>query len=172
MTKTDIMECLSKNYLETVANKAGYFSLHGKDFGTDLHVCKATRIDRGGKIRLLNSGRQIQIQLKSVLEHNVNVADKDVHYNLEAKNYDDLIDRRNESGSVIPLILVVFIFPSKEDDWVAVTEDDLRLKRHAYWFYPDANQTYTSNDASQVIKIPKSNRIDLDFFPMIFNYFG
>jgi len=145
--------------------------MFGKDFGTDLHICRANVYEQNGSRRFVTSGRQIDIQLKSVMEHNVTLGEQNVHYYLESKNYNDLIYRRNEGDALIPLLLVVFIFPTDEGEWVLVSEEDLKIKRHAYWYYPDEKADFTSNTTSQVVKIPRSNRIDLDFFPMIFNYF-
>jgi hypothetical protein len=172
MNIPDIMECLSRNYLETIANRTGYFNLQGKDFGTDLHICKANVIDRGRYQRLLMTGRQVQIQVKSVQEHLIRPGDQHISYDLETKNYDDLIDRRNELGSLIPLILVVFIFPTNQEQWLTLTAEELIIRKRAYWYMPDESVGYTPNSTSQVIHIPSSNLIDMNFFPMIFNYFN
>src|SRR5579863_1976563 len=161
MNIPDIMECLSRNYLETIANRTGYFNLQGKDFGTDLHICKANIIDRGRYERHLMTGRQVHIQLKSVHEHLVRITPKHISYDLEAKNYDDLIDRRNELGSVIPLVLVVFIFPTDQDQWLTLSTEELIIRKRAYWYLPDDNARYTPNSTSQVINIPNSNLIDM-----------
>src|ERR1700743_3814922 len=153
MNIPDIMECLSRNYLETIANRTGYFNLQGKDFGTDLHICKANVIDRGSYQRQLMTGRQVHIQVKSVQEHLIRSGDQRISYDLETKNYDDLIDRRNELGSLIPLILVVFIFPTDQEQWLTLTTEELIIRKRAYWYIPDENASYTPNSTSQVIHI-------------------
>lgn len=172
MNIPDIMECLSRNYLETIANRTGFFNLQGKDYGTDLHICRAITSDRGQYKRQLMTGRQVHIQVKSVLEHNVRITPLGINYDLEKKNFDDLIDRKNELGGVIPLILIVFVFPSEQQDWLTLTPEELILRRQAYWYFPDDDLKYTENEYTQIIKIPKSNLVDLNFFPMIFNHFN
>jgi len=171
MGNTEIMECLSKNYLETLANRSGFFNFQGKDLGTDLHISKANLIDRGTYKRLLTSGRQIHFQVKSVLEKYIRLETNFVCYDLEVKNFDDLIDRKKELGYTIPLVLIVFILPSEASDWITITPDELILRKRAYWYYPDTADSYTENEATQVIKIPKGNLVDDNFFSMIFNYF-
>jgi hypothetical protein len=172
MNIPDIMECLSRNYLETIANRTGYFNLQGKDFGTDLHICKANTIDRGHYQRQMMTGRQIHFQVKSVQEHLIRTTPRHISYDLETKNYDDLIDRKNELGSYIPLVLVIFIFPTDQAQWLTLTTEELIIRKRAYWYIPDENATYTPNKTSQVINIPSSNVIGMDFFSMIFNYFN
>jgi hypothetical protein len=172
MNIPDIMECLSRNYLETIANRTGFFNLQGKDYGTDLHICRAITSDRVQYKRQLMTGRQVHIQVKSVLEHNIRITPLGINYDLEKKNFDDLIDRKNELGGVIPLILIVFIFPSEQQDWLTLTPEELILRRQAYWYFPDDDLKYTENEYTQIIKIPKSNLVDLNFFSMIFNHFN
>jgi hypothetical protein len=118
------------------------------------------------------TGRQVHIQVKSVLEHNIRITPLGINYDLEKKNFDDLIDRKNELGGVIPLILIVFIFPSEQQDWLTLTPEELILRRQAYWYFPDDDLKYTENEYTQIIKIPKSNLVDLNFFSMIFNHFN
>lgn len=173
MVSVDKMEDLARNYIETLANNQGYFNLSGKDFGTDLHITKYNIHDRGGYKRRLTSPRQVHIQLKSVLEHNVRLTNSTLNFDLETKNYDDLIDRKEELGFSIPLILVVFVLPSDESKWIEVTPENLTIRKSAFWYYPEEElKSYSKNANTQVVKIPRSNLIDSDFFPMIFQYFS
>ncbi len=64
----------------------------------------------------------------------------------------------------MPLILILFILPDCELEWVKVFEDELIISKHAYWYYPDANDNKSGNSFSQTIEIPLDNKIDFSFF--------
>ena len=91
MTEQDIMEQLSKRFVEIIANRNGYFVLRGKDYGTDLHITKAVKYGDS----FCETGRQVHIQVKSVVEtseHFIETTDK-IKYDLRGKNYNDLVFR-------------------------------------------------------------------------------
>ncbi|KHD05213.1 hypothetical protein PN36_14240 [Candidatus Thiomargarita nelsonii] len=170
MTEQDIMEQLSKRYIEIIANRKGYYVLNGKDYGTDLHITKAVKYDKS----FCETGRQVHIQVKSVIEtseHLTETTDK-IKYDLRGKNYNDLVFRRKENG-YIPLILILFIFPNNSEKWLQVTSEYLTLSKCAYWYYPDEKMglEYVNPKSTKRVEIPKSNLILMDFFPYIFNYF-
>lgn len=167
MTETIIMEELSKAYIEGIASRRGYFNSSGKDFGTDLTIRKAYLKPRQ-KNRYLTSGKAIDIQVKSVSEKYVTGLDDStcnyIKYNLEVKNYNDLIDRFNEAGAIIPLLLIIVILPENKDEWLNLTVDSLILKKCAFWYQSPKGATHATNKSKSVITIPKSNQICLDFF--------
>jgi hypothetical protein len=166
MTETDIMEELSKGYLEVIANRKGFFNSIHRDYGTDLSIRKA-KLCLNRK-RYLTSGKAIDIQVKAVSERYVNyLSDPSkliIKYNLEVKNYNDLIDRANESGSFIPLILAVFVMPENKNNWIDLTPEELIIRKCAFWYQIPPGQTHSTNKTSVTIDIPKINRIDLDFY--------
>lgn len=171
MTEQDIMEQLSKRYIEIIANKNGYFALSGKDYGTDLHIVKVTKYGNS----FCETGRQIHIQVKSVIEtseHLIETADK-IKYDLRGKNYNDLVFRIKEDG-YIPLILILFIFPDKPENWLQITPEHMILGKCAYWYYPEhkSKLAYIKPKSTKRIEITKSNLISIDFFDYIFDHFG
>lgn len=167
MTETIIMEELSKAFIEGIASRGGYYNSTGKDYGTDLTIRKAYLNPRQCN-RYLTSGKAIDIQVKSVSEKYITGFDdpksKHIKYNLEVKNYNDLIDRFNEIGSIIPLILIVVILPENKDEWLSLTLDSLIFKKCAFWYQIPSGATHSTNKSKSVIIIPKSNQVDLNFF--------
>lgn len=113
MKETDIMEEISKSYLEVIANRNGYFNSIHRDYGTDLTIRKARLCPT--RKRYLTTGKAIDIQVKAVTEPYIrdysDTTKNQIKYDLEVKNYNDLVDRANENGSVIPLLLAVFVMP-------------------------------------------------------------
>lgn len=166
MTDTDIMEELSKGYLEVIANRNGYFNSMNRDYGTDLTIRKA-KICPFRK-RYLTTGKALDIQVKAVSERYIRQFDDPtktvIKYDLEVKNYNDLIDRANEKGAFIPLILAVFIMPTEKDDWITLTMEELALRKCAFWFQIPIGHAHSMNKSTVTIDIPKDNRISVDFY--------
>lgn len=166
MTETDIMEELSKGYLEVIASRSGYFNAFQRDYGTDLTIRKAKVCPV--RKRYLTTGKAIDIQVKAVSE--TYVVDYDdplktnIKYDLEVKNYNDLIDRANEKGAYIPLILAVFIIPADKSKWIELTTDELMVRKCAFWFQIPVGVSHSTNKTTVRIEIPKANRIALDFY--------
>lgn len=171
MTKNDIMEELSKGYLELIANRNGYFNSVYRDYGTDLTIRKAIICPK--RNRYLTTGKAIDIQVKAVSEsyiHDYNQPDKsNIKYDLEVKNYNDLVDRVNETGIYIPLILIVFIIPSNENKWIEMTSNELQVRKCAFWFQVPVGSVHSTNKTKVRIEIPKKNRIALDFYNIQFS---
>lgn len=78
-------------------------------------------------------------------------------YDLETKNYNDLIA---EEG-LYPKILILFVLPTDEDDWLSVTSDKMVLRRCAWWCSLKG-QPQSSNKSTKRIMIP----IDQLFTPL------
>ena len=165
------MEEISKGYLELIANRNGYFNSIHRDYGTDLTIRKAKTCPL--RKRYLTTGKAIDIQVKAVSERYVRCYDDDsssfVKYSLEVKNYNDLIERANENGSYIPLILAVFVMPEKKDDWINLNPEALILKKCAFWYQIPVASLQSKNSTSVTIEIPKENRIAMDFYDIQFS---
>ncbi|NMM47931.1 DUF4365 domain-containing protein [Marinigracilibium pacificum] len=166
MTETDIMEELSKGYLEVIANRSGFFNSIHRDYGTDLSIRKAKLCQN--RRRYLTTGKAIDIQVKAVSERYVNYLNDpsrdNIKYKLEVKNYNDLIDRANEKGAFIPLILAVFVMPENKDEWIHLTPKELLIRKCAFWYQIPTGQIHSTNENTVTIDIPKVNRIGLDFY--------
>lgn len=160
------MEEVSKSYLEVIANRNGYFNSTHRDYGTDLSIRKARLCPT--RKRYLTTGKAIDIQVKAVYETYVRgyniITETSIKYDLEVKNYNDLIDRANENGVVIPLYLIVFIMPPDKINWVHLQPEELIMRKCAFWYQIPADATYSDNKATVTIEIPKINRVSMDFY--------
>ena len=171
MTDNVIMEELSKSYLETIANGAGYFNAVSRDYGTDLTIRKANYCPV--KRRYLTIGKSVDIQVKAVTERYVQGINEpeitNVKYALEAKNYNDLVVRANERGVCMPLILCVVVIPDNRDEWYSLTEEELIIRRCAFWYRIEPGTPETTNTSNVTITIPKTNLISDEFYDEVFN---
>ena len=79
-----------------------------------------------------------------------------VPYFLKKKNHDDLVKR-----TVVPRILVVVILPRDEQEWLSCTEDQLVLKRCAYWLNL-RGVAPTTNQTGETVHVPRSQIFDPD----------
>ena len=149
ITQQHTQEQLSRAYVHAVTAKAGHiFEPPQTDYGVDgtlLHV-----ENRDG--RRDRSGFAIDLQLKATT--NWSIQDGYVIYDLEAKNYNDLIARFNRRRAT-PLLLVVLCLPEEEGDWLQITSDQMILKNCCYWCQLTGEST--ENKESKRIKIPQSN---------------
>lgn len=171
MTEEQIKENLSKHFIGIVACHNGYqCSNPNGDFGVDLMVNKisvGTKSD--GSIRYCASGQHIDFQLKATTESSVTFDGRNIKYDLEAKNYNDLVNRKEKGFA--PLILVLFILPDDKSIWLNISPEELILRKKAFWFIPQDG--ITNNVATKRIEIPVSNTIDLSFCDNIFmEYFS
>jgi hypothetical protein len=170
MTNNDIMEEISKGYMELIANRTGYFNSTSRDYGTDLTIRKAKLCPT--RKRYLTSGKAIDIQVKAVTESYIRGYDNDeesfIKYDLEVKNYNDLVEKAKENGSIIPLILVVFLVPLNDNEWIVLELEELIIKKCAYWYQIPPNSISSNNSSSVTIGIPKTNRVSLEFYDQRF----
>jgi hypothetical protein len=167
MTKNDKMEELSRSFLEIIANITGYYPSYSKDYGVDLMLRK--NIVSQDRKRYYTSAKAIDIQLKSVHKKYVSSNGPYLSYNLEVKNYNDLVERKQINGGYIPLYLFILILPNQCDEWVTVTATELIVKECLYWYEIDDNATITKNTAKKMIHIPQTNVVDLNSFDMLFS---
>lgn len=161
MTEEHIKEALSRGFIQLLANRTGFKCTKPElDNGVDLSITRSTVFIRDGRTRLLDSGEYVEVQLKSTTENSVIREDNLIKYDFEAKNYNDLIDRRD---SVIPLYLILFVLPVEPNDWLYIDIEKLILKGTAYWYKPSITDVYTANVATVRITIPSDNQIGLTF---------
>lgn len=172
MTEELIKEELSNSFINILASNKGFgLTKDGVDFGVDFCLKKyVTRIDGNGKKRINNTGQYIDIQLKATTENSISFVNSELVYDLEVKNYNDLINRKIDKNYT-PLILILFVLPNERNEWVKISDDDISLKKHAYWFHPDNESVESSNTTKQRIKIPEENKLGLDCFNILHNKF-
>jgi hypothetical protein len=147
LIRTHRQESLSRAYIQAIASRCGLnCSFREFDYGIDVTVHPIHRREN----RYVETGFNLDIQAKSTFR--VAVTDEDVLYDLEVKTYDDL--RATDVGT--PRILVLLVQPENETDWTEVTEDELRLRRCAYWVSLKGRGPTANTDTIRV-SIPRAN---------------
>ncbi len=137
-------EALSQAYVRAVVAKAGFnFGKTEFDYGIDGTIKDV--INRNG--RYVDSCFGINFQLKSSC--NVTFEDGRVVYDLESKNYNDLV----AESSMLPNILILLALPENSDEWLEVTTEQLVMKKCAWWCSLEG-QTPTTNQVTKRISIP------------------
>ncbi len=142
-------EHLSRAYIHAVTAKAGHiFEPPICDYGVDgtMHQVE----NRNG--RRDRSGFSIDVQAKATI--NWTIRGDSVVYDLEAKNYNDLIARFSKRRAT-PLILVVLCLPRDEAEWLTITDSQLTLKNCCYWCQIAGEPT--DNERTVRIEIPVTN---------------
>jgi hypothetical protein len=165
MTEDQVKEALSNNYVATLANRKGFKLIKGYiDTGVDFTIkYDMIRTLPNGEIRHSESPYSCDIQLKATTISSIIDDRLWLKYDLNAKNYNDLIFRK-QLGST-PLILILFILPDDENDWVKILRNKLILSKNAYWYYPNHSEiNQVKNSGTKRIKISKRNKLGFDFF--------
>jgi hypothetical protein len=100
----------------------------------------------------VESGYAVDFQLKATIdwEHQ----DASVMYDLEAKTYNDLVEREAEAT---PCILILLCLPHAHDDWIDADEQRMVLKHCCYW--TSVQGAATSNTSKKRIWIPRVNTL-------------
>lgn len=148
--KPNRMEDMSEAYLRALCAYNGYSIVkveHDND-GLDIGVrCRG----RADPLSILTS-TEFEVQLKSSYAKIKIQEDGIVKYDLDAKNYNWLVD----SNRMIPLILVVFHMHDDESLWLEQTQDWLKITRCAYWISLKGRPK-TNNTNTITIEIPATN---------------
>ena len=145
-------EQLSKSYVLAVGSMAGFN--HGNyeyDYGVDGFFKEV--LNRGG--RRCTSGKSLDFQLKSTEAWHI--ADNHIVYNLEVKNYNDLVEGYNDPSNTSPLVLILLCLPRGRDLWLSVNNDNFILRNCCYWYSVDENHLPSQNRRTVTIKIPIEN---------------
>lgn len=144
-------EAFSKAFIRAIAARAGVSVTQPEsDFGTDLTLTEVkARQEPSGKVSYVDLN-SLRLQLKSTI--NLEIKDDEVIFDLDVKNYNDLVD----SESNIPRILVLIHVPREQSNWFTHNDDELVLRHKAYWI-SIAGRTPSENDSKQRIKIPTTN---------------
>lgn len=145
-------ESLSRAYIQAIASRCGLnCSFREFDYGIDVTVHPIHRREN----RYIETGFNLDIEAKSTF--GATVTDQEVLYDLEVKAYEDL--RATEIGT--PRILVLLVQPENESDWTAMDEEELRLRRCAYWISLKGRAP-TSNTEKIRVSIPRANRFSVE----------
>jgi hypothetical protein len=170
MTEELIKEYLSRHYIEIIGNYKGYkFSKPELDSGVDLSATREVQYEVENSTHYVDSGDSIEFQIKATTDNGIENRDNGFYYDLKAKNFNDLVIRKNRG--VIPLVLIVFVLPIDTQEWVNVGDAALLLKKYAFWYYPEDDIELTGNVSTKRIFMPNNNKLDIDFFNCIFQRF-
>lgn len=104
---------------------------------------------------IVPSGFPIDYQLKSTTKWKIE--NNHVVYNLEVKNYNDMV-LRNNGGASSPLILILLCLPRDKQSWLTINEDMLTMKKCCYWHLIKNDES--DNTSTVTIKIPTTNVFD------------
>ena len=146
LTNPDREEALSRVYAHAVAARAGY-------------VTAVYDIDRDGIDLRIQAGGAMHPALDLQLKASVNLGearDGCFHFPLKRRNYDLL---RIETQT--PRLLVVLDLPKDEEQWVTITEDELVMRRRAFWLNLKGFEE-TDNRSSVTVRIPVDNLFDVE----------
>jgi hypothetical protein len=166
-----IKESLSRRYVEVLANRYGYTTaVPEHDNGVDMSIHEvALRLNDDSGKRYFETGRRLELQIKSTTEKSITFKDKHILYDIEAKTWNDLIQRRL---GTTPLILVLFVLPIAEELWLEASDEELILRKCAYWFLPEETDKWSNNASTVRIKIPLTQTIINNRFDELIDLFG
>jgi len=137
MTEESRKQQYGRAYVLAVAAQAGVnHAIPDSDFGVDGEF-RSVRFDSTRK-RYFDESCTIDYQLKSTV--NAIFEDNVLKYDLEVKNYQDLIVER-----IMPMILILYVMPREETEWLQISPNETVLKRCAWWCslqgLPDTSNT-------------------------------
>lgn len=162
MTEEQMKEEMSRGFLKILAHGHGFKVLEASsDHGVDITLCPVKkRIEPSGSTRYLDSQYKLDFQLKATTITGIIDAGAHIKYDLEVKNYNDLVDRRNE---LLPLHLVLVVLDSAPPACVNVDLVKLGLAGRAFWYLPADDALPSSNGTQIRISIPKTNQLASTF---------
>jgi hypothetical protein len=171
MTLDQIKEQLSNRFIGVLAANRGYTIVKDEvDEGVDYTLKKTYNYTTpSGKTRHLTDGRTIDIQLKATTVNNIVDEGDNIKYDLEVKTFNDM-RQRLANNPITPLILILYILPTTRDTWVELDDNELRLRRQAFWYRPDPGPM-TDNEQRIRVTIPKTNILSIDCFDTLHTLF-
>jgi Domain of unknown function (DUF4365) len=123
LTRNLIQSELSLAYLHAIAAKSGIaLDIPRIDYDS-VDATLTAKTPHG-----IYKSVKLDVQLKSTQNWEINTETKSFPFDFSLKNYNDLRSLRT-----VPLIAVVLCLPENETDWVNCSEEQLALKKCAYW---------------------------------------
>lgn len=152
ITEQHRKEDLGQAYVSAVIAKAGYNISH--DRHDDYHdgTIKEVACFNG---HFFPTGFGINYQLKSTCD--VIFQGEHILYDLESKNYNELV----RETTMFPSILILFVLPKDEHEWLTVSCDELVIRKCAWW-YSLVGLPPTDNTASKRICVPQNQILTPD----------
>jgi hypothetical protein len=148
------MELLSKAYVRAVAAQAGFACIEvNPDFGIDFSI----RAVLAAGNRFIDAGPLLEVQVKSATTAAVRVSEDRIAYDLLARSYELL-----RSNTDIQRVLVLFLMPEDEAEWLTQNETGLTLRNCCYCLSL-TELPATANRSKVTVAIPRSNRFDASY---------
>lgn len=134
------MEQLSLAYIRAVAADAGYqVSRPEPD------------VDSVDGVLMASFGRRPRIEFQAKATTQDILRNGELHFPLPVKNYDEL-----RAYTRTPRILIVLLMPEEKPDWLQQSNDELCLRRCAYWLCLEG-WAATPNTSTVTVPIPALN---------------
>ena len=146
LSNPDTKEALSRVYATAVATRGGYSTSTPWPDRDSVDL----RIAAGGRGR-----PALDLQLKATVGLGQPGADR-LSFRLKAKNYHDL-----RVATQTPRLLVVLELPEDESQWMTVTEEELVLRRRAYWLSL-LNYEDIVGQETVTVHIPRGNLFNVE----------
>ena len=142
-----IKERLSVAHVSAIAARAGVSCglFAQPEYGIDVQIADVQELPNG---KITNSGHMFYCQLKATTTGTVK--DDHVLYDLDVDAYNKLVQWRGAS----PVLLVLLCLPRDEAEWLALSEDELLLRRCCYWTHLQGPMS--ENRRSERIRLPRS----------------
>lgn len=147
LSENDKKEELSRAYIQAVSAEVGFSTEKitiDRD-SIDIIIRCNTKLDQDSEFDKVT----LEVQAKAT-SHPDEQADC-FKFPLPVKNYNDL-----RSNSMSPRIIVLYILPQSNQNWVSMDEEKLVLQKCAYWV-SIKGKPETTNTTTVTIDIPKVN---------------
>jgi hypothetical protein len=149
ITQQHRAEEMSRAYTRAVSAHAGLLvSRADLDYGDD-GTFSVVEHSRNGYVP---SGYKIDFQLKA--SGRWELRDNDVIYDLDVKNYNDIVNR-NKGRATVRCLLILLCLPKEEKEWLNISEDELLIRKCCYWTLLDGEETDNTDQIR--IHIPRAN---------------
>jgi len=161
LTEQHIAESLSRVCVQAIAATARLnITFPMFDYGVDgiFHQLR-TRNNRR-----FESGFHLCYQLKASTQWEQD--DKTNVYDLESKNYNDLVSRTTSSGA-IPCILLLLTLPPDLAQWLDCSEKSIAIRGGGYWACLEGKPT--KNCRSVRIRIPRQQQLNPESLSKLFD---
>ena len=144
LTENDRKEQLSQAYIAAISARCGFtISIPNLDRDSvDIQVSSGT-----------SRRASVQWQLKATSSPNWDA--DNLKFQLKAKNYNDLVIRRQ-----VPLLLAIMVLPDDPADWMIVDSDRLVMKRCVWW--QSLIGLPATELASLQVSLPRANLLTME----------
>lgn len=147
-----VEESLSLAYVQAIAGAAGVaLGTLSYDYGIDGSFRPIKKL---GKRRMID-GYALDFQLKASTR--CQVEPTHIVYDLEAKTFNDLVDRDDAS---IPCILILLVLPPQSELWLTISEQELLLRHCCYWHMVTGEPS--DNESSVRVRISREQLLTPD----------